>query len=143
MLVNEFFKDVRFRSFFIENELVCRMLKLYFQVSSSGWVSLTIDEGILSWSVEDSEPTLLDIKDIDDAFAYPIETAVEFNKYIGKKITNISEYRLEGIEEGCVGVYVECGDEGFSVVEKDGCLFLFDGMYQNFQEKTFLSMLDL
>ena len=143
MLINEYFKGFRFRSFFIENELVCRMLVLFFQVSSSGWVSLTIDEGILRLSVEDSEPMLLDIKDIDDEFAYPVETAVEFNNYLGKQITSIFEYRLEGIEEGCVGVYIECGIEGFSVIEKDSCLFLFDGIYQNFQGKTFLSRLNI
>lgn len=143
MLINEYLKDFRFRSFFIEKALVCRMLVLFFQVSSSGWVSLTIDEGVLRLSVEDSEPMLLDINDIDDEFAYPVETAFEFNSYIGRKITNISEYRLEGIEDGCIGVYIECGNEGFSVVEEGSCLFLFDGIYQDFQENTFLSRLNI
>ena len=75
MLVNEYFKDFRLRSFFIEKKLVCRMLVLFFQTSISGWLSLTIGEGVSKLSLESSEPELLDIDNINDDFAYPVQAA--------------------------------------------------------------------
>ena len=143
MVINEFFRGFRFRSFFIKDELVCRILVLFFQLSASGWVSLSIDEGTLTWTLEKTEPALLDVKDIEDEFAYPIQTAIQLSGYVGKKITDIYEYKLEGIEEGNIGVYFACGNEGFSVLENDGCLFLFDGLYEVAQEKILLSRLAL
>ncbi|MGD8107980.1 hypothetical protein ACQE32_15205 [Pantoea sp. FN0302] len=143
MLANEYFKDFRFRSFYIEDEMVCRMLVLFFQCSDSGWVSLSIDEGVLTWTYEKTEPELRDIKDIDDEFAWPVQTANELASYVGKKITDIYEYKLEGIEEGSIGVYFECGNKGFSVLEHEGCLFLFDGVYYVAQGKILLSRLAL
>lgn len=86
MLIGRFFRDFRFRSFFIEDELVCRVLVLFFRVSVSGWISLSIDEGVLKLTHENSEPMLLNVNDIDDEFAYPVQTVTELDEYVGKKL---------------------------------------------------------
>ena len=143
MLIGRFFRDFRFRSFFIEDELVCRVLVLFFRVSVSGWISLSIDEGVLKLTHENSEPMLLNVNDIDDEFAYPVQTATELDEYVGKKIINVYEYRVNGIEDGSVGAYFECENEGFSILEIDGCLFISDGKYEGVKEKLFLSRLEV
>ncbi|MGQ3902905.1 hypothetical protein [Mixta calida] len=142
MLVNECFKDFRLRSFFIEKKLVCRMLVLFFQTSVSGWLSLTIGEGVLKLSLESSEPELLDIDNINDDFAYPVQAAAELAHYVGKKITGIYEYKMEEIEDGSIGIYFECGNEGFSILENESCLFSVDGRYETKQRGLSLSRLD-
>jgi len=133
MLTNETFDNFRCRSFLIENELVCQIIVLFFKTSSSGWTSLTIDEGISKFSREPCEPSLLDITEIDDEFAYPVQEAEELAGYIGKNISNIYEYRVNKIEEGCVGIYFDCGDCGFSVLEVDGCLSIIHGVSDDLQ----------
>ena len=132
MLTNETFDNFRFRSFLIENELICQIIVLFFK-TSSGWISLSIDEGVSKFSQERCEPFLLDINAIYDEFAYPVQEAEELTSYIGKKISNIYEYRLSGIEEGCVGIYFDCGNCGFSVLEVDGCLSIIHGVSNNLQ----------
>lgn len=133
MLKNETFNNFRCRSFFIEKELICQILVLFFKTSSSGWMSLTIDEGVSKLSREPCEPSLLDIKKIDDEFAYPVQDVKDLTCYIGKKILNTYEYRINKIEEGCIGVYFDCGDCGFSVLEVDGCLSIIHGVSDNLQ----------
>lgn len=133
MLTNETFDNFRCRSFLIENELVCQIIVLFFKASSSGWTSLTIGEGISKFSQEPCEPSLLDITEIDDEFAYPVQEAEELAGYIGKNISNIYEYRINKIEEGSVGIYFDCGDCGFSVLEVDGCLSIIHGVSDDLQ----------
>ncbi|MDU1575993.1 MAG: hypothetical protein E6868_22510 [Pantoea sp.] len=133
MLKNETFNNFRCRSFFIEKELICQILVLFFKTSSSGWMSLTIDEGVSKLSREPCEPSLLDIKKIDDEFAYPVQDVKDLTCYIGKKILNTYEYRINKIEEGCIGVYFDCGDCGFSVLEVDGCLSIIHGVSDDLQ----------
>lgn len=128
MLTDEFFRDFRYRSFFIGNELICKALVFFFQTSLSGWVSLTIGEGTITLSLEDSEPLLLDLADIDDEFAYPVQAADELSRYVGQKIIDIYEYRIRGIEDGSVGVYFECEEGGFSILENEGCLCVSHGI---------------
>lgn len=128
-MIGELFTDFRFRSFFIGEDLVCRMLVLFFQVSNVGWISLSIDEGIATFSLEKNEPSLLGLDEIDDEFSYPVQNATNLEGYIGSKIINVYEYRLRGIEDGCVGVYFECEKKGFSVVENDGCLSVTSGVF--------------
>lgn len=138
MLINERFNDFRFRSFFIEKEMICNYLVIFFQASSSGWISLTIDEGIAKFTKEFSEPNTLDLSEIFDDYAYPVQDATELSCYKGKKLINIYEHRIKGIEEGCIGIYFECEDCGFTVLESDGCLSITHGFYENFQEETHL-----
>lgn len=128
MFVGESLKDFRYRSFYIDRELICRTIVFFFQTSVSGWVSLTIGEGTITLSLEDSEPLLLDLADIEDEFAYPLQTADELARYVGQKIIDIYEYRIKGIEDGSVGVYLECEEGGFSLLENEGCLCVSHGI---------------
>ncbi|WP_085633313.1 MULTISPECIES: hypothetical protein [unclassified Pseudomonas] len=130
MLINELLRDVRFRSFFLSGSLVCEFLVLFFKVSISGWVSLTIGEGVLKFVALDSDPELLELSEINDDFAYPIKSLNGLDKFLGLKILAVYEYRLSGVDEGCIGVYLDFGDCGFSVVESDGCLSVIDGAVQ-------------
>lgn len=143
MLINESFEKFRFRSFFIEKELICHFLVLFFETSSSSWFSLSINEGISKLSPEASEPRLLHINEIDDDFAYPIQDAIELKRYIEKKIEKIYAYRIDGVSEGCIGLFFDCGDCGFSVLENDGCLSITDGIHTDFQDNVSLVKMEL
>lgn len=130
MLINELLRDVRFRSFFMSGDLVCEFLVLFFKMSISGWVSLTISEGVSRFAVLDSDPELLELSEINDEFAYPIKSLNGLDKFFGLKVKAVYEYRMNGVEEGCVGVYLDFGGCGISVTESDECMSVVDGKVQ-------------
>lgn len=142
MVINEYVKDFRGRSFYMENELICGMIMFFFQTSLSGWVSLSINEGEAIFTQEKSEPLLLALGEINDEFAYPMETIFQLSNYIGKKIVNIYEYKIKNVENGCVGTYFECDVGGFSILEENGCLSIVNGLYDGFKEEVFLYEID-
>jgi hypothetical protein len=117
----------------MSGNLVCEFLVLFFKMSISGWVSLTVSEGISRFTKLRSEPDLLDLSKINDEFAYPIRSLSFPEKFLGLNISEIYEYRIDGIDEGCVGVYIDFGNSGFSVVESDECLSIVEGIV-NFSE---------
>lgn len=114
------------------------MLVLYIETSVSGWVSLTIDEGVSKFELETSQPDLADINEITDDFAYPIQITNELTHYIDKRIIELYEYRIQGIEEGCIGLCFDCDGCGFSMLEKDGCLFIVDSLCKDFEDEVTL-----
>lgn len=130
MLINEFLRDIRFRSFFMSGDLVCEVLVLFIEVSISGWVSLTVSEGVSRFSVLNSEPELLGLSEIKDDFAYPIKSLSGLDRFLGMKILATYEYRINSIDEGCVGVYLDFGGCGFSVIESDNCLSVVEGVIE-------------
>ena len=130
MLVNEFLRDVRFRSFFMSGDLVCEFLVLFFRMSISGWVSLTVSEGVSRFTVLNSVPNLLELSEISDDFAYPIKSLNGIDKFLGLKILAVYEYRIKNVDEGCIGVYLDFGEDGLSVIESDECLSVVEGVMQ-------------
>lgn len=130
MLINEVLQDVRFRSFFMNGNLVCEVLVLFLKLSKSGWVSLTVSEGVSRFLRLDSDPELLGFSEINDEFAYPIKSFNGMDKFLGLKILEVYEYRISGIDEGCVGVYLDFGRHGISVIEMDECLSVTDEVAQ-------------
>lgn len=141
MLINEVLHDVRFRSFFMTGNLVCKFLVLFFRFSNSGWVSLTISEGVSRFLKLDSEPELLELSDINDEFAYPIRSLSGLDKYLGLKILSVCEYRISDVDEGCVGVYLNFGSCGLSVIESNECLSVVDDMVEFYDSK--ISLLEM
>ncbi|MET3456143.1 hypothetical protein ABIC88_002717 [Pseudomonas kilonensis] len=130
MLINEVLCDVRLRSFFMSGNLICEFLVLFFKLSNSGWVSLTISEGVSKFIRLDSEPELLGLSEINDDFAYPVKPLSGLDKYLGLKVLSVYEYRIIDIDEGCVGVYLDFGSCGLSVIESDNCLSITDDVVQ-------------
>ncbi|MCU9947240.1 hypothetical protein [Pseudomonas sp. PDM13] len=129
-MINEVLRDVRFRSFFMSGNLVCEFLVLFFKLSDSGWVSLTISEGVSNFLMLGSDPELVGLCEIDDEFAYPINSLAGLDKYLGSKILTVYEYRISDADEGCVGVYLDFGDSGLSVIESDDCLSVVEDVVQ-------------
>ena len=128
MLINETLNDFRFRSFFMSGELVCEFLVFFLNLSSSGWVSLAISEGVSSFVPLSSGPELLGLSEISDDFAYPIKTLSSLKDFLGLKVLAVYEYRLSGVDDGCVGVYLEFDGGGLSVLESDDCLSVVEGV---------------
>lgn len=128
MIIGEKICDFRFRSFFMSGSLVCRMLVLFFRFSRSGWVSLDIGEGVLRILSVGSEPELLGLDEVSDDFAYPIQKSDELDRYFGRDLIAVYKYLIPDVEEGCVGVYFDFGDCGFSIFESDDNLSITDGM---------------
>lgn len=128
MSASNVFQEFRVRSFYLNGRRVCDSLVLYFKLSESGWMSLTIGEGvaILSGGVPISEIQIS--SDLDEDPAYPVMMLEDLDRYIGRKLFRVFEYRIKNIDEGCVGVFFDCGDGGFSVLEEDACLSFCDGL---------------
>jgi len=118
--------------------LVCEFLVLFFNVSNSGWVSLTISEGVSRFLKLDSDPELLELSEINDDFAYPIKSLSGLDKYLGLKILSVYEYRISDVEEGCIGVYLNFGSCGLSVIESGECLSVVDDMIRFSDSKILL-----
>lgn len=138
MLVDEFLHDIRCRSFYMEGKLVCEVLVLFFEVSSSGWVSLTVSEGVSEFVVLDSEPKLLEFSDFNDDFAYPVGRLNGFERFLGSKVVAVYEYRIVGVDEGCIGIYLDFGWGGISIIEDEGCRSVVDGFFEYTDEKYFM-----
>lgn len=143
MLINEVLQDIRFRSFFMDGEMVCECLALFFKVSTVGWVSLTVSEGTSKFEVSKFEPELIDLSKISDNFAYPISSLKGLDKYLGLKISAIYEYRIKNIKEGCIGVFIEFGDCGVSFIEVEGCLRILEGVMQYSNTDVFLHKIEV
>ncbi|MGG7672782.1 hypothetical protein [Pseudomonas sp. WC2] len=128
MYVSDEFCEFRARSFYVEGQKICEVVLLFFKLEKMGWISLSIGEGlaIFSHGLQDTEYQLSE--GVDEEFAYPVRVVGCLLKYVGKKISRIYEYRMEGVDEGCVGVYFDCERDGFSVLEDDGCLKFSDGI---------------
>lgn len=121
------FSGFRVRSFYMSGDLVCACLVLFFKTSDSRWFSLTIGEGVALYHSEAVEPKLLDLCDINDEFAYPVREVNLLDRYLGECVFSVFEYRLKCASDICVGVYFNCGNCGFSVLEAESCLFMHDG----------------
>ncbi|MBK5415322.1 hypothetical protein [Pseudomonas sp. TH31] len=130
MLSNDFLRDIRFRSFFMNGDLVCEFLVLFFRMSIAGWVSLTVSDGASRFTVLDSEPGLLKLSEISDDFAYPIKSLNGLDGFLGLEILAVYEYRVKSVDDGCVGVYLDFGGRGLSVIESDECLSVVEGMME-------------
>lgn len=128
MIIGEKICEFRFRSFFMSGSLVCKMLVLFFRFSRSGWISLDIGEGVLRILPVDPEPELLKLDDISDDFAYPIQSSDELDRYFGRDLLVVYKYVIAGVEDGCVGVYFDFGECGFSVFESEDNLSITDGV---------------
>jgi hypothetical protein len=83
MLINESLREIRFRSFYIGGDLVCEVLVLFFNMSISGWVSLTVGEGVSEFTLLALGPDLRGLTEIDDEFAYPIRSLNGLDKFLG------------------------------------------------------------
>jgi len=143
MLINEVLCDIRFRSFFMSEDLVCEFLALFFKLSITGWVSLTISEGVSKFKVLNSEPMLLELSEIGDDFAYPIRSLNGLDKFLGEKILTVYEYRIKSVDEGCVGVYLDFGGYGLSLLESNECLSIVEGAMQYLDGGIFLRKIEV
>ncbi len=130
MLINENLHEARFRSFFMNGELLCKFIILFFRTSISGWSSITISEGLSTYKILNSEPKLIELQEIDDDFAYPISPLESLNNFLGMEMSAIYEYRINKVDEGCIGIYFEFGNSGFSVLDVDNCLLIKNGIQQ-------------
>ena len=129
MLINEKITDARARSVYINGELQCNILVLLLNFSTSGWISISVGEGKSEFNTLNQEPKLLELSEIKDDYAYPTSHLSNISDFIGEKVTSIYEYRLNGISEGCVGIYIEFGDFGFSAIEEEeDCLTIKHGI---------------
>lgn len=134
MLVNEILHDARFRSFFMNGKLICKYLVLFLKTSTSGWISITISEGVSTFKELRSEPSLISLQEIDDDFSYPISPLKSLVDFFGMQISSIYEYRINGVDEGCIGVYFDFGSSSFSIIDADDCLMIKNGI-QPFSDK--------
>lgn len=139
MITNEFLIDARFRSFYMREQLICKYLILFLKMSESGWIATFTEEGASNFHTLNHEPKLIKLSDIKDDYAYPTSQLNEISGYFGKKITSIYEYRINDIEEGCVGLYIEFNDCGFSIIEEEeDCPSIEHGIKDLTSENIFL-----
>lgn len=143
MLSKEVLCDVRFRSFFMSGNLVCEFLVLFFRMSIAGWVSLTVSEGTSKFTALTSEPGLLELSEISDDYAYPVKSLNGLDKFLGLEVLAVYEYRIKDVEEGCIGVYLDFGDSGLSIIEFDECLSVVEGVMRYFEGEISLFKIEI
>lgn len=137
MFLNEKFNEFRARSFYLNGIPVCEVLVLFFKFEKSRWCSLNIGEGVAIFTSDEPESEVELNLSLGGDVDYPVMRMPVLNDFVGKKIHRIFEYRIEGLDEGCVGVYFDCGVCGFSVVENNGCLSFVSGV-SDFEGEVFL-----
>lgn len=142
MLINEVLRNIRVRSFFLGDNAVCEILMIFFEFSNSGWVSLTISEGVALFSVLKDAPEVVDLADINDEFAYPVKSLQGCEELMGKRVSAMYEYRINAVREGCIGVYMEIEGKGLSILESDGCLELLKGSVDFDDDTIYMSKID-
>lgn len=84
----------------MEGELVSEVLLFFFKLSTSGWNSLSIGEGvaIISCNVPQCEAQLPGV--VDGYIDYPVAPLSGLDFFVGKQIHRIFEYQIPGIEAG-------------------------------------------
>lgn len=107
--------------------MICNAIVFYIKTDANQWYELITCDGINSIHLLESEPVLLNLNEIKDDFAYPIE--VMQNKYINKKIIDIQEYVSLKANGEYGGFYIALEDNnGFSLFDNDVCFAFTDGM---------------
>ncbi|KFK92339.1 MULTISPECIES: hypothetical protein [unclassified Serratia (in: enterobacteria)] len=127
-IIGHSIEEFRTRAFYIDKSLVFPCILLFIKIDKGGWFSLTIDEGKCIVSLEESEPKSISLHEITDSFAYPIQKVDMLNKYAGRKLKNVMEYRLTKKDDLCIGIYLQFDSGGLSIIENDGGLSFFDGV---------------
>ncbi len=101
---------------------------LFVGMADGCWFSITIGEGDFRIN-EVSEPEIEHLAEICDTYAYPTFISARLNDFLGKPITGIFSYEMNGKIEGVsIGLFVECGASGFTIWEREeNCLEIYLG----------------
>lgn len=131
IMLNTSFLKCRYRSFLMDGELISKYIKIYFK-SHNHWISLTINDGYSEFKIEIDEPELNTKQEHDNNFSYPLYICHELEKFLGRNILKIYEYRIIGILDGAIGIYFDYGDKGFSIIEdiNNSGLLIIQGVYE-------------
>ncbi|PVZ84741.1 hypothetical protein C9426_22395 [Serratia sp. S1B] len=119
--------EFRARAFYIDNSLISCCIVLFIKIDDGRWYSLTIDDGEYSFLLEKSEHKIISLQEITDSFAYPIQKIDILDKYEGKVLKNVMEYRLIN-NNLCIGIYLQFDSGGLSIIESDGALSFYDAI---------------
>ncbi|MGE4969210.1 hypothetical protein [Yersinia enterocolitica] len=120
--------EFRARLFYIDKSLVSPCIVLFIKIDEGRWYSLTIDDGECIFLLEKSEPKIISLQEIIDSFAYPIQKIDILDKYEGKMLKNVMEYRLTKKNDLCIGIYLQFDSGGLSIIENDGVLSFYDAI---------------
>jgi hypothetical protein len=141
-LIGKCISEIRARSFYIERQIICECTVIFIALTDDHWLSITVSEGEIQIVGDGHEPELTILDEISDDFAYPVLKLNGFEMYFGKKITEIFSYKmLEKKEDIYIGLYIECGDIGFSICEIDDCLSVSHGKNDDFLQIAYLDKL--
>lgn len=70
-MIGQLVKEIRYQSFYIDDELVEKFNKIFLLLELDGWISVTVSEGKAIISKE-NEPALKGVAEIVDEFKYPV-----------------------------------------------------------------------
>lgn len=114
-------------SYYINKQQIAEIIVLYIRLDGGNWIKITTSDGSNIIEKLDEEPKVIYLEDIKDDFAYPIKK-IE-TKYIGGKIECIRNYIYNNDPFELIGFYFQFNNGfGFSLIEENGCLRLFDGI---------------
>lgn len=121
-------KEIRVMSFYLNLKQVSEIIVLYIRIDGGIWIKFTTSDGHNTIELMSKEPKVVLLEEIEDEFAYPIK-AIN-SKYINKSIKEIKEYIYKNQYDELNGFYIGFSDEtGFSIIEKDDSLLLYDGIW--------------
>lgn len=125
-MIGKTITEFRGRSFYIERRLVCNCLVIFIGMRENIWFSVTVSEGLVQITKQD-EPAIEGLDDILDEYAYPIFVLKDFERYFGKTISALYNYKMNEKIDISIGLYVECEDIGFTIWDENDCLRLIHG----------------
>ena len=126
-LIGQRINELRVMSFFINTELVCEIVALYVNIEDGTWYKITTSDGFNVIKKILDEPKIIKLSSIKNEFAYPVKR-IDDNIFFGK-IINLKEYLWKGKRDEGSGIYIEVeNSEGFSIIERDGCISIETGV---------------
>lgn len=135
-MLNQKFLNFRYRSFYIDQLLICANVTIFFQLDDFRWFSLSIGEGSIDLLEEQNEPKCQSLSDIKDSFAYPIGDLIELDCVKGMVLKGVFEYRLKANLDFSVGLYFKLDAGGISIIENNGNLSIVSGMADELLEQS-------
>lgn len=127
-IIGKSIQEIRAMSFYINCKQVCEIIVLYIRIDDDKWIKITTSDGHNVIELLANEPKEVQLDEIEDEFAYPIKSINTC--YINKHIKELKEYIYKNQSDELNGFYLEFTDgSGFSIIEKDDCLILLDGIW--------------
>ncbi len=124
-------KSIKYKSFYIGDELIGKIIVVFFYIDNH-WYHCSVGDGLGEFSIEENEPDLINLSEIEGEFKYPIyemKDSFLISNFLDVEISMIEKIvSREGEEEGLIGYRIKMVNEHFLIVwdNRDSTEFVCD-----------------